>query len=124
MIIYSKESVTTAYRVELPEITRDWWLPKTDVLTAATIATSTTSAAIFRQVVKYDVTSIQKNYSVILDNARAQTLLNMLSDTAQSSFYVHNGTALYECAIVAEIRPASAIKNIVTLTLHVLTEVS
>ncbi len=102
MNIYSKPDATTFYKVELPEIQREFWTPQQKILENEYIATSTAPAGVFRQLVKYDVSSIARSYSIVIDQTRATVIKNMIEST-QTSFHMHNGSAAYEVYFTAQL---------------------
>jgi hypothetical protein len=122
MLISSKPTAATTYAVNLPEFGSDYWYARQEIREAATIPTSTANAGVFRQVVKYDVTSIVRSYSNIIDNARAAVLLLMKAST-QTSFYVSTGGHVYDCALDIECAPRAG-KSFASVTFRVLSQVS
>lgn len=123
MIIYSVPSAATPYRLELPEIGKDFWIPDQKILENEYIATSTASAGFFRQLVKYDESSIKKQYTVVLDEARALLLQTMIQST-QTSWYCHNGTATYHINLLASLAPIGPTKASATLQISVIEAIS
>jgi len=123
VIITSIPSATTPYRLELPEIGRDFWIPDQKILENEYIATSTAPAGFFRQLVKYDVSSIKKQYSVILDNTRALILKAMIEST-QTSWYCNNGTGTYHVNMIAALAPIGTLKAQATIQISVIEAVS
>lgn len=122
MIIYSKPYATPFYSVNLPEFGNDYWYPRQEIREAETIPTSTANAGVFRQVVKYDVTSIVRPYANVIDTTRAATLLAMKAST-QTSFYVNTGGSVYECALDIDCSPLAA-KSRAAITFRVLAQIS
>lgn len=121
MRIYSKPDAATGYNVNLPEFGQDYWYSKQIIREAETIPTSTASAGVFRQVVKYDVTSIVRSYSTIIDTTRAAVLRAMQQST-QTAFYVATGGNVWECALDIECAPLGA-KSRVSITFRVLSQI-
>lgn len=101
MNIFSKPDATTFYKVDLPEIQREFWTPQQKILENEYIATSTAPAGIFRQLVKYDVSSISRDYSIVIDQTRAGVLKTMV-ESSQTSFHIHNGSGFYEVYFTAQ----------------------
>ena len=124
MIIYSKPGAATFYKVDLPELLTDYWVPVTEILEAKTIATSTTKAAVFRQVVKYDITSIKKAYNVIVDSARAAVLMAMANNIYQTTFYCNTGTGLYEVTMLIDPSPLGRSNASININFSVIALVS
>lgn len=124
MVIYSLPDAATAYSLSLPEISRDYWIPESKLIENEFIATSTASAGWFRQLVKYDVSSIKKSYQLLLDLTRASTLQSMLSDTAQTSFYARTGSTVYEVNLIGTVVPAGKLRALANIEISVISEVS
>lgn len=121
MRIYSKPAATTAYNVNLPELGQDYWYSKQVIREAETIPTSTANAGVFRQVVKFDVTSIVRSYSTVIDTARS-AVLRLMQQSTQTAFYVATGGNVWECSIDIECAPVGA-KSRVSLTFRVLSQI-
>lgn len=98
MRIYSKQGAAVEYSINLPHIGRDYWVAPQIINEANIIPTSTASAGVFRQIVKFGVSGIKKNYSVIVAAAEAATMRAM-QDSTQTSWYVNNGTNIYDCCV-------------------------
>lgn len=124
MIIYSKPGAATFYKAHLPDILADYWIPGQKIMEAETIATSTAKAGFFRQVTKYDVTSIKRQYSAIVDNVTASYLLAMAQSLTQDSWYVSNGSSIYECHLVIDLVPLGRNQTAATINLSVIAQVS
>lgn len=123
MIIYSVPTATTPYRLDLPEIGKAYWLPDQKILENEYIATSTASAGFFRQLVKYDVSSIKKEFSVILDSIRAAVLYAMLT-SSQTSWYCDIGTAKYHVNMIASMEYLGPLKTIARFQISVIEAVA
>lgn len=124
MIIYSKPGAATFRQVNLPELGKDYWYARQVVHEAETIPTSTTPAGVFRQVVNFGVSSIVRTYTVVLDRTKTAVLLAMQADSAQTSYYVNIGTAIYDCTISVEAVPLNSIRAQVKITFRVMSQIS
>lgn len=111
MLIFSKPGAATPYSVNLPELGQDYWYPRQEVREVATVATSTTAASYFRNITKYDVTSIVRSYSTIIDTVRAAVILAMRT-SVQTSFYVSTGGKVYDCIVECELVPQGAVARL------------
>lgn len=123
MIIYSTPSAATPYSLELPEIGRDYFIPDQKVLENEYIATSTASAGFFRQLVKYDISSIKRSYNLLLDLTRATTLQSMVN-SIQTSFYCNTLGGVYEVILTAGIVPAGKLRAVANINISVIRQVS
>ena len=123
MIITSAPSASTAYRIDLPEIGRDYFVTNQKVLENEFIATSSSPAGFFRQLVKYDVTSIKRTYRLLFDLARASVFEAMLASN-QTSFYVNTLGGIYNCIITGSIVPAGKLRALVTIDISVIARIS
>lgn len=118
MFIYSLPSATTPYRLHLPEIGRDYWIPGQKLLENEFIATSTSSAGFFRQLIKYDVSSVRRSYRILLDLTRAATLQSMLTSD-QTSFYCTTPTGNYEINLTGSIMPNGKLRSVANIDIAV-----
>lgn len=123
MIIRSKSGSATLHRVELPEIGRDWFIPAVQVIESPTIATSTASAAVFKQVIRYGISSVKRSYSIIISETKAIALAAMLAATTSNALLVTTASGEYEAAVTADIQPLGPLKNRATITVSVLSQV-
>lgn len=114
MNITSVKTATVQYSLSLPEIGRDYFIPDQKTIENEYISTSTSPAGIFRQIVKYDITSITRKYRVVLDQTRATTLEAMIQSD-QTEFYLHVPGAIYRAHFSAGLEPfgpKNAVANI------------
>lgn len=118
MIIYSKPGAATHYTVNLPQIGRDYWTPAQRINESPTIPTATASAGVFRQIVKFDASSIKKSYSILVSADKATIIQNMIN-SPQTAFIVNIGTATYDVALEAAFQAVSPTVTRVSLTLSV-----
>jgi hypothetical protein len=98
MQIYSTATASAHYSIALPQIGKDYWTTRQEIAEAKYLPTSTTSAGVFRQITKYDVTSITKSYQVIATETEAAMMLAMHNST-QTEWIVDNGSARYKCSV-------------------------
>lgn len=123
MIIYSIPGASPAYQLNLPEIGRDYWIPESKLIENEFIATSASSAGFFRQLVKYDVSSIRKSYQLLLDLARAATLEDMLASD-QTSFYCRSNSTVYEINLTGSVVPMRKLRSVASIQISVIQEVT
>ena len=123
MIITSTPSATVQYRLDLPEVGRDYFIPEQKTLENEYIATSTASAGYFRQIVKYDITSIRRSYSVLLDLVRASTFESMLSSD-QTEFYCNTLGGIYSVNLTGSITPVGKLRAMATINISVIEKIS
>lgn len=127
MRIYSAPSFAgisgeTFYSINLPQISKAFWQAPTTIAEAAYLATSTTAAGVYRQLTKYDVSAIKKQYSVALTDSEAATIQAM-DASEQTEWYVDIGTAIYNCMVVFALSYESGVP-ICNMNISVLEQIS
>jgi hypothetical protein len=112
-------SAPVAYRLDLHEIGRGWWLPEPKILTAEYVPTSTLPAGVLRQVIAYDTSSITRSYSIAaIEKTRADMIAAMMA-SGQTTWAVDVGTARFECTFVAKMAPLGPVMSSLSIDLGV-----
>lgn len=123
MILSSLPTESVQYKIDLPDIGRDYFVPEQKVLENEFIATSTAPAGYFRQLVKYDLSSVKRQYSAIVSLSQALELAAMAA-SAQTSYRISTATGLYEAIVTINLAPIGKTKAMVNLGVSIIRQIT